>query len=284
MISHIWFAIVFQQKSSLARPISSSSSPSSLLRLKMQQNTATVLLSSVPLIATTDEALKLPIIQVYVGDEMKGELFCGQDVTSSMMKFSFLINRVFQSLDSIDNDSTTTVSSSSSSSSISTITQSDTNPNPPINVYSDSQLNKILPFTYIFETPSQPQNEVSPVPSSDVNIILINRLGCKQCSAAEPIYSSIINQYLSDIRFRFYQVDVDNVPEYMTQLRTRLSGTRRTFPESCSDCKNTGFEVCSECKGVGSVARGTLAVYCPVCTGYKKVRCRVCGGKCLQCG
>ena len=105
---------------------------------------------------------------------------------------------------------------------------------------------------------------------------------------------------------RWFQADVGDIPDYVAQVKLRLSGVQSaaqdkvaqtsSFPATstnsgdCGACGNTGFVTCNECQGNGTVTRSlgplttsSLTLTCSACVGYRKLRCPVCGGRYLKC-
>ncbi len=189
-------------------------------------------------VASKQEAIKLPIIQIYQNGEMRSEFICGNNVEES-------IKRLKATLSGLAIPANTVGSS------------------PMVmNIYSDSQL----------------VSEIGENRGYITTVLKIFRHGCKKCHQIEPIYNSMA----MDPTHKWLQAEVDNIPEYVVDLKKRLRNESNKV-DDCVTCANTGFISCSVCYSTGVLHKGTTAVYCSNCTGYKKVRCPVCGGSCIQC-
>ena len=149
------------------------------------------------------------------------------------------------------------------------------------NVYSDSTLSNILDSS-----------------SKEHHVIKIYRDGCKKCVAMEPEFLKMSEEYAA-AGFLWYQARAEDIPEYTSLIKKRLSGVVNTaminsdkltpevtsLPtlENCTSCKGSGAITCPICQGIGYNMQGSYAVICSTCGGKKLSRCTNCGGKCLSC-
>jgi len=148
------------------------------------------------------------------------------------------------------------------------------------NIYSESQL----------------KEELSSAPSDSLTVLKIFRDGCKKCVKMEPLFYELSKEETFS-SFRWLQVQAEYIPEYVADLKTRLSGVTASASGAdssatesggngkvdCAVCSNSGFVPCSECSGSGLVTRGVNTLFCAACGGKKKQRCPGCGGRCIAC-
>jgi hypothetical protein len=136
------------------------------------------------------------------------------------------------------------------------------------NVYSDDQLKQELLL-------------------NNVIVLKLFKQNCKKCVEFDKYYYNLYSTHESFSKYTWIHADAANIPNYISNLKSRLIGDAKSSDEevveNCITCNNSGFTICTECDGKGIVNRGPNTVYCPQCVGYKKVRCYNCGGKCIRC-
>lgn len=194
-----------------------------------------------------NNSLNYPVIQVFLNSELKTELFCDSDVELFVKKIkSYLI----QLINEID---------------VSTYRMNnDTSIN---NVYSDNQLKQ-------------------EILGNNLIVLKLFKQNCKRCVEFDEYFYNLYSNYDNFSIYRWFQADAANIPNYVSNFKSRLTGDTKMSDEvieDCMTCNNSGFTICAECDGKGIVNRGANTVYCPQCVGYKKVRCHNCGGKCISC-
>ena len=184
-------------------------------------------------VAGQQEAIKLPIIQIYQHGEMRCEFICGNNVEESIKRLKATLSGL-------------AVPASSS----------DVSPSV-MNIYSDSQL----------------VSEINENRGYTTAVLKIFRHGCKKCHQIEPIYNSMatdssykwlqaevenIPDYVVDLKKRLRN-ETKKVEDCVTCANTGFI--------SCSACDSTGVlqkgttaVYCSNCTGYKKVR-------CPVCGG-----------------
>lgn len=190
--------------------------------------------------------IKLPIIQVYIENNLDAEFVMGNDVKQS----SNMLTAYLKSKSNLQN-------------SVSDATNSYTW--PVENIYTDTLLQTALQ-------------------TNKVLLLKLYRVGCKKCASIESFYDKLATES-SQFKFAQANINHIPQLTKATMARLK-GETKQNVSDpilDCLLCNNTGFLPCLECASKGYVMRKTLAVTCPTCVGYKKNRCSSCGGKCLKC-
>ena len=191
-------------------------------------------------------SLNYPVIQVLLNSELKTEMFCDNDIELFVKKITSYLTQLSNEINHVNTNN---------------------NSNNNNNVYSDDQLKQELLL-------------------NNVIVLKLFKQNCKKCVEFDKYYYSLYSTHESFSKYTWIQADAANIPNYISNLKSRLTGDAESSDEvveNCVTCSNSGFTICTECDGKGIVNRGPNTVYCPQCVGYKKVRCYNCGGKCIRC-
>jgi hypothetical protein len=190
-------------------------------------------------------AVKLPILQVYINQELDAEFIMGNDVNLSAKMFTaYIKSKALVSKSLLDSSAYSW---------------------PVENIYSDQLLN-------------------STIQSNTLTVLKLYRYGCNKCSSIESFYSKIAkeNPTMKFTQANINHIPL-STKATMSRLKGDKSQNVSNTLIDCLACGNSGFLPCLDCASKGYVSRGTMAVICPTCVGYKKTRCSSCGGRCIKC-